>query len=74
MPVLEFIVQMTSALAWPLVVGGAVILLRKQIRTAADKLVERIGEIAHLQFLVAQSISRVRSNTSPQQRPRKQRN
>ncbi len=47
---LEFIVRMTSALAWPLVAGGAMILLRKQIRTAADKLVERVDKVVRLKF------------------------
>ncbi|BBY71624.1 hypothetical protein MINTM019_19220 [Mycobacterium paraintracellulare] len=45
---LEFVVQMSSALAWPAVASGAIVLLRKQIKTAATALVERIGEIANL--------------------------
>lgn len=45
---LEFIAQMTSALAWPLVAFIAIVLLRTQIRTAADSLVARIGEITRL--------------------------
>lgn len=45
---LEFISQMTSAIAWPTVAGCAIILLRKQIKSAADRLVARVGEIQHL--------------------------
>jgi len=45
---LEFIAQMTSAVAWPLVAFIALILLRTQIRSAADSLVARIGEITRL--------------------------
>lgn len=45
MSVLEFISAMTSALAWPAVAGGAVALLRRQIKSAADHLVARIGQM-----------------------------
>lgn len=45
---LEFIFQMTSALAWPAVAAGSIALLRKQIKSAADRLVARIGQIQHL--------------------------
>jgi hypothetical protein len=45
---LEFIVQITSALAWPALAGGAIVLLRKQIKSAADRLVARVGAIQHL--------------------------
>lgn len=44
----EFIAQMTSSLVWPSVVSGTIILLRKQIKSAADRLVSRVGEIRHL--------------------------
>lgn len=46
----DFVVQMSQAWAWPAVAGSAIIMLRRQIRSAADRFVERVGEIARLQF------------------------
>ncbi|WP_099025907.1 hypothetical protein [Mycolicibacterium palauense] len=45
MSVLEFIAQMTSALAWPTVAGSALFLLRRQIKSAATQLVQRVSDI-----------------------------
>jgi hypothetical protein len=45
---LGFISQMTSALAWPIVALVAVLFLRSEIKDAAKKLVDRVGEVASL--------------------------
>ncbi len=41
----EFITQMSNAWAWPVVASGTIILLRKQIRLAAEAVVKRVGDI-----------------------------
>jgi len=45
---LEFIAAMSSALGWPIVALVAVFFLRSEIKTAAQKIIDRIGEIAHV--------------------------
>jgi hypothetical protein len=45
---LEFIVQMSSAWAWPVVTTGAIVFLRKPIKSAATRLVGRVDDIRHL--------------------------
>jgi hypothetical protein len=45
---LEFITQLSDALAWPLVALIAVIFLGPEIKQAAKGLVGRIGDISHL--------------------------
>jgi hypothetical protein len=45
---LEFIAQMSNAWAWPAVAGGTILLLRKQIKSAATSLVGRVGDIRRL--------------------------
>jgi hypothetical protein len=44
----DFVVQMSQAWAWPVVAGSAIILLRKQIKSAAEALVARVGDIRRL--------------------------
>lgn len=41
----EFIAQMSNAWAWPAVASGAIVLLRKQIKSAAEALVKRVEHI-----------------------------
>jgi len=48
---LEFIGQMTSSLAWPVAVLIAVIFLHTEIKGAAKQIVNRVGNITHLQTL-----------------------
>jgi hypothetical protein len=45
---LEFITQMSNAWAWPAVAGGAIILLRNQIRLAATGLVGKVPDLRRL--------------------------
>lgn len=48
MPWLEFIVQMSQAWVWPIFATGAVIFLRKPIKSAASGIVARVGDIRRL--------------------------
>lgn len=45
---LEFVADMTSSLGWPIVTLIIVLLLKSPIRSAADRLAARFGEIARL--------------------------
>jgi hypothetical protein len=41
----EFIAQMSNAWAWPAVATGAIVLLRSQIKSAADAVVKRVDDV-----------------------------
>jgi hypothetical protein len=48
MSVLEFVAQLVSSLAWPLVGLFAIIFLRSELKAALQKIIDRIPELKRL--------------------------